>query len=94
MALAQRVRDLGLHLGEIVVSGVSIGLPNGVSGKAVFDPENLHALARGDNLIGVLPDTMIQAAQLDVTWCRCAREYVRHRRPLSAAHEVISSRRG
>ena len=90
MALAQRVRDLGLHLGEIVVSGVSIGLPNGVSGKAVFDPENLHALARGDNLIGVLPDTMIQA-QLDrnVVQVHKGANGVRHRRPLSAAHEVI-----
>eukprot|EP00966_Prymnesium_polylepis_P029219 678732-Prymnesium_polylepis.1 len=29
MALAQRVRDLGLHLGDIMVSGLSLGLPNG-----------------------------------------------------------------
>ena len=31
LALAQRVRDLGLHLGDVVVSGVSAGLPNGES---------------------------------------------------------------
>lgn len=90
LALAQRVRDLGLHLGEVVVTGVSVGLPNGESGRAVFDAGNLHALMSGENLIGDLPAAMKQA-QLDrhVVQIQKGPGGARHRRPLSAVEDVI-----
>lgn len=63
-ALAQRVRDLGLHLGDVMVTGISLGLPNGETGGAVFAADNLDALMQGKNFIGKLPAEAIQA-QLD-----------------------------
>lgn len=90
MALAQRVRDLGLHLGEVVVSGVSVGLPNAATGKAVFDPSNLDALMRGENCIGPLPAALVQA-QLEqrVVQVHKNARGERERRPLRLAEEVI-----
>lgn len=90
MALAQRVRDLGLHLGDIVVSGISVGLPNGETGRPVFDPGNLPALMRGENLISSLTPEMTQA-QLDrnVVQVHKGPGGVRQRKPLSAVNEVI-----
>lgn len=64
LALAQRVRNLGLHLGEIEVIGISAGLPNGETGTPVFTSNNIDALMDGKNLIGKLPQEAIQA-QLD-----------------------------
>ena len=61
MALAQRVRDLGLHLGDIMVSGISLGLPNGEAGGPVFGSGNIEALMQGKNLIGKLPAEAIEA---------------------------------
>ena len=61
MALVQRVRDLGLHLGDVVVTGISIGLPNAESELPVFSPGNIAALMEGKNFIGKLPAQAIQA---------------------------------
>ena len=90
MALAQRVRDLGLYLGDIMVSGISLGLPNAESGLPVFAPGNIDALMQGKNLIGKLPPEAIQA-QLDRRVVQVIKGAggVRERRPLTAAHEVI-----
>ena len=60
-AVVERVRALGLHLGDIHVTGVSVGLPNEVSGRPVFDKDNLDSLLRGESLIGVLPSTTLRA---------------------------------
>lgn len=63
-ALVQRVRALGLHLGDVLVTGMSIGLPNASTGRAVFSEENIDALMRGDSMIGALPQDVLQQ-QLD-----------------------------
>ena len=63
-AVVERVRALGLHLGDIHVTGISVGLPNAVSGRAVFSDENLGSILRGESLIGELPGAALQA-QLD-----------------------------
>lgn len=90
LALTQRVRDLGLHLGDIVVTGLSIGLPNALTGRPVFDEANLSLLMRGDNLIGPLPGDMLQA-QLDrnVVQVHKAADGTRVRKPLNMVEDVI-----
>ena len=90
LALTQRVRDLGLHLGDIVVTGLSIGLPNALTGRPVFDEANLSLLMRGDNLIGPLPEDMLQA-QLDrnVVQVHKAADGTRVRKPLNMVEDVI-----
>lgn len=90
MALVQRVRALGLHLGEIVVTGISVGLPNAETGRAVFDKNNLHALMQGENFISSLPHSMLQA-QLDrnVVQVHKDKQGARVRKPISAIEEVI-----
>uniref|UniRef100_A0A7S2ILQ0 beta-ketoacyl-[acyl-carrier-protein] synthase I n=1 Tax=Haptolina brevifila TaxID=156173 RepID=A0A7S2ILQ0_9EUKA len=90
LALAQRVRDLGLHLGEVVVTGISFGLPNAETGRAVFDRNNLLALMRGDNFIGPLPASLLQA-QLDRNVVQVSKDAngARVRKPISALEEVI-----
>lgn len=90
LALVQRVRNLGLHLGEVVVSGVSIGLPNAETGRAVFDSENMNALMRGENFIGSLPEHLLHA-QLDRNVVQVLKgpSGQRERRPLTALGEVI-----
>ncbi|KAL1522032.1 hypothetical protein AB1Y20_021677 [Prymnesium parvum] len=90
VALAQRVRDLGLHLGDIVVTGVSLGLPNGETGAPVFGPGNVEALMEGKNLIGKLPPAAIQA-QLDrnVVQIHKNASGARERHPINQARQVI-----
>ena len=80
----------GIHLGDIVVTGFSIGLPNASTGRAVFDPSNAEALMRGESFIGSVPAPLMQA-QLDrnVVQVRKGTGGLRERRPLTALHEVI-----
>ena len=96
LELVKRVQDLGLHLGEVVVSGISIGLPNAESGgeRPVFAADNLESIMRGDNHIGRLPERQLQA-QLDsnVVQVRKAPDadgvQVRTRHPLTALEDVV-----
>jgi len=90
MALVQRVRALGLHLGDIVVTGISVGLPNAETGRAVFDKNNFHALMQGENFISSLPHSMLQA-QIDrnVVQVHKDKQGARVRKPISAIEEVI-----
>ena len=90
MSLVQRVRDLGLHLGDVVVTGYSLGLPNAETGRAVFAEDNVERLMRGDNLISRLPPDMMQA-QLDRHVVQIHKDKAgnRIRKPLSAVDELI-----
>lgn len=90
LALTQRVRDLGLHVGDVVVTGLSIGLPNAETGRAVFDAANMDMVMRGDNMISALPEAMLQA-QLDrnVVQVQKAPDGSRIRKPLNMVEEVI-----
>ena len=90
LALAQRVRDLGLHLGDVVVSGISVGLPNGETGRPVFDPGNVQSLMRGENLISKLPEAMLQAQlSRNVVQVHKSATGARVRKPLGAIEELI-----
>ena len=90
MALAQRVRDLGLHLGDVSVTGVSFGLPNARSGRAVFAADNAERLMSGDVFIGALPAEMLEAQlERNVVQVHKTPAGVRERRPLSALADVI-----
>ena len=64
IALVQRVKALGLHLGDVMVSGISLGLPNASSSRGVFSTDNIEALMAGHNCIHPLPPEALQA-QLD-----------------------------
>jgi len=90
LALARRVRALGLHLGDSFVSGISVGLPNSASGRRVFDSTNLQALLRGESLIEPLPRSLVQA-QLARNVVQVSKSPTgeRLRRPLSALQEVV-----
>ena len=90
LALTQRVRDLGLHLGDVVVSGISVGLPNGETGRAIFDSDNMQSLMRGDNLISELSNEMLQA-QLERNIVQISKSSTgqRIRKPLHAVEELI-----
>lgn len=90
LALAQRVRDLGLHLGDILVTGISLGLPNSETGRTVFHKDNMSALMRGDNFIAGLPTALLQA-QLDrhVVQVQKGAGGVRQQKRLSLLEDVI-----
>ena len=90
LALARRVRALGVHLGDAVVSGVSLGLPNGLSGRPVFDASNADALMRGENLIGPLPDAALQKQLArNVVQVVKGKDGARERRPITAVGDLI-----
>jgi len=92
LALAQRVKALGLHLGEVCVSGIAIGLPNGgtPSGRRVFDDAGLDELFSGVNMIHGLPPHLLQA-QLERNVVQISKGPTgeRLRKPISALHEVV-----
>ena len=90
LALARRVRALGVHLGDAVVSGVSLGLPNGLSGRPVFDASNADALMRGENLIGPLPNAALQKQLArNVVQVVKGKDGARERRPITAVGDLI-----
>lgn len=90
LALAQRVEALGLHLGDICVTGISVGLPNGCSRRRVFDPSALDDLFSGQTMIGPVPHSLL-TAQLDRNVVQVSKGPAgdRVRKPLSALHEVV-----
>eukprot|EP00741_Cyanophora_paradoxa_P006154 tig00000944_g5967.t1 len=89
--VAAELLRLGFSTHELVVSGVSAGLPNAGRAVPVCDPENVMRLMRGENFIVQLADSR-KREQLEMNVVQVVKDTAtgeRKRHVISGVHEVL-----